>query len=121
MASSIAQQGGSFNGSNFVQSADGNEDDDFDMGGGDGVRFAEALDRGEGRVSLKRCAYIDFTPGHDESDLFCFFAIVGGVMDNRNAGLITVTTTQRRVEDHQHACQTLQNEILIEDFKVSIR
>ena len=55
MASSIAQQGGSFSDSNFVQSADGNEDDDLYMGGGDGGRFAEALDRGEGRVSLKRC------------------------------------------------------------------
>ena len=121
MASSIAQQGGSFSGSNFVQPAAVNEYDDFDMEDGARGHTPEALDRGEGRVSLKRCAYIDFTPGHDESDLFCFFAIVGGVMDNRNAGLITVTTTQRRVEDHQHACQTLQNEILIEDFKVSIR
>ena len=44
MASSIAQPGGSFNGSNFVQSADGNEDDDFCMGGGDGGDPSEALD-----------------------------------------------------------------------------
>jgi hypothetical protein len=51
MASSIAQPGGSFNGSNFVQSADGNEGDDSYMEDGARGNVPAPLDRGAGNVS----------------------------------------------------------------------
>ena len=121
MVSSIAQPRGTFNGSNFVLSAYGNGGYESYMEDGARGNVPAPLDRGAGNVSWKRCAYIEFTPDTDESDLFCFFAIAGGGVGNRNAGLLTASTTQWRVEDRQNACQTLQNEIPIEDFKVSIR
>ena len=57
----------------------------------------------------------------DEIDLFCFFVIVGGDVNNRYTGLLQVMTNQRRDGDRQDAYQPLQNEVSMEDFKVSIR
>ena len=51
MASSISQPVGIINGSNFVQPADDNEVNDFDMEDTAGGNVPPPLDRGNGKVS----------------------------------------------------------------------
>ena len=121
MASSIAQPGDSSNGSNILQLADDNEADDFYMEDPARGNSPEALDSDNDAGPLNFNSVIDFPFEPDEIDLFCFFVIVGGDVNNRYTGLLQVMTNQRRDGDRQDAHQPLQNEVSMEDFKVSIR
>ena len=118
MASSIAQPGDSSNGSNILQLADDNEADDFYMEDPARSNSPEALDSDNDAGPLNFHSVIDFPFEPDKIDLFCFFVIVGGDVNNRYTGLLQVMTNQRRDGDRQDARQSLQNEVSMEDFKV---
>ena len=99
MASSIAQPGGSFNGSNFVQSADDNEADDFYMEDPARGNSPEALDsdNDEGPLNVDRAIDFPFEP--DEIDVQREMVVMTGTMLALNQSLTKTQKSQMELEE----------------------
>ena len=120
MASSIAQPGGSFNGSNFVQSAHGNEDDDFDMGGGARGDNPEALDSDDDRGPLNFNRSIDFPFEPDEIDVERERAVMTDTMQALNQSLTKSQKSQMELEEKRKRREAEWTSKKVEDFSADI-
>jgi len=120
MASSIAQPGGSFNGSNFLQSVDGNEGDDFDMGDGARRHTPEALDsdNDEGPLNFDRA--IDFPFETDGIDVEREIVVMADTMLALKQSLTKSEKAQKELEEKRKRREAEWTLKKVEDFQADI-
>ena len=120
MASSIAQPGGSFNGSNFVQSANGNEDDDFHMEDADRGHTPEALDSDNDQGPLNFNSANDFPFEPDEIDVQREMAAMASTMIALDQSLTKSQKAQKELEEKRKRREAEWTPKKVEDFTADI-
>jgi len=120
MASSIAQPGGSFNGSNFAQSADDNADDDFDMGDGARGHNPEALDSDNDEGPLNVNIAIDFPFETEGIDVEREMAVMTDTMLALNQSLTKSQKSQKELEEKRKRREAEWTSKKMEDFSADI-